>query len=169
MDVCLTRRYKTLLPSKYSVSKLEKALNKHMDHKRYGIKPYHPVSSQHPTINDEIQAKLLTGCVILKRDVKEFTETGVIFDGEEEATPVDIIVFATGYQVKFPFLSDDILRVGKNNKVFLYKNVFPPQLKHHTLGKLIWFSIFVFNCKTLSRNSVKKYCNKRKLILFLVI
>lgn len=135
MDVTLIRRYKTLLPHKYSTKKLEKYLNQRMDHKRFGIRPYHPVSSQHPTINDELQSKLLTGKVSVKRDVKEFRETSVIFDGDEEPTPIDVVVFATGYQVKFPFLSDDILRVGKNNKVCLYKNVFPPQLKHHTLGK----------------------------------
>lgn len=134
-DVCMTRRYKTLLPSKYVIKNMEKTLNERMDHKRYGIRPYHPVTSQHPTINDELHAKLLTGRVCVKRDVKEFTETGVLFDGEEETTPIDVVIFATGYNVKFPFLSDDILRVGKNNKVFLYKNVFPPQLKHHTLGK----------------------------------
>ncbi|XP_054708852.1 flavin-containing monooxygenase 5-like [Uloborus diversus] len=133
-DVCNNRRYKTLLPSKYTMNKLEKFLNKRMDHERFGIKPYHSVSSQHPTINDELHAKLLNGRVIVRRDVKEFSETGVIFDGEEESTPIDVVFLATGYQVKFPFLSDDILRVGKNNKVLLYKNMFPPQLKHHTLA-----------------------------------
>ncbi|XP_035207130.1 flavin-containing monooxygenase 5-like isoform X1 [Stegodyphus dumicola] len=134
MDICLYRRYKVLMPANYFAKDIEKTLTEKMDHKRFGIKPYHPVTSQHPTINDEIQAKLLTGMVTVKRDIKEFSETGVIFVDEEETTPIDVVIFATGYQVKFPFLSDDILRVGKNNKVFLYKNVFPPQLKHHTLG-----------------------------------
>lgn len=138
MDVCWTRRYKTLLPNKYTSKKLEKTINKRMDHKLFGIKPYHPVSSQHPSINDDIQAKLLTGSITVKRDVKEFTETAVLFDGDEEPTPIDTVVLATGYKFKFPFLSDDILRVGKNNKVHLYKSVFPPQLKHHTLGKFFF-------------------------------
>lgn len=127
-----------LLPGKYVCNKLEKQLNKKMDHKRYGIKPYHPAVSQHPTINDEIQSKILVGTVAVKKDIKEFTENGVIFDGEEVATNVDVVIFATGFQFKFPFLTDDILRVGKNNKVQLYKNVFPPQLKHHTLGMIFF-------------------------------
>ncbi|GIY63242.1 flavin-containing monooxygenase 5 [Caerostris extrusa] len=135
MDVSLHRRYNvTVLPSSYMEKKLEKSLNKKMDHKKFGIKPYHPVTSQTPTVSDEIQYKLLTGAVTAKKDVKEFSQNGVLFDGEEEITPIDVVIFATGFYIKFPFLTDDILRVGKNNKVLLYKNMFPPQLKHHTLA-----------------------------------
>ncbi|GFQ67662.1 dimethylaniline monooxygenase 5, partial [Trichonephila clavata] len=134
LDISLSRRYKTLLPSSYVAKKLEKTLNKTMDHKRFGIKPYHSVASQHPTVNDEIQYKLLGGSIIPKKDVKEFSQNGVLFDGDEEMTPIDVVIFATGFSVKFPFLTDDILRVGKNNKVQLYKNMFPPQLKYHTLA-----------------------------------
>lgn len=154
MDVSLIRRYKTLLPSKYMLKNLERTLNNRMDHKRFGIRPYHAATSQHPTINDELHAKLLLGRVTIKRDVKSFSTVGVVFEGEEEDTPIDDVVFATGYQVKFPFLSDDILRVGKNNKVFLYKNVFPPQLKHHTLAVIgliqptgSFFPIFEIQCR----------------------
>ncbi|XP_055930613.1 flavin-containing monooxygenase 5-like [Argiope bruennichi] len=134
MDVSLTRRSNMVLPASYFAKKVEKTLNKKMDHKRFGIKPYHPVTSQHPTINDEIQYKLLTGAVTAKKDVKEFFQNGVLFDGEEETTDIDAVVFATGFCIKFPFLTDDILRVGKNNKVLLYKNMFPPQLKNHSLA-----------------------------------
>ncbi|GIY63238.1 flavin-containing monooxygenase 5 [Caerostris extrusa] len=142
MDVSLHRRYNvTVLPSSYMEKKLEKSLNKKMDHKKFGIKPYHPVTSQTPTVSDEIQYKLLTGAVTAKKDVKEFSQNGVLFDGEEEITPIDVVIFATGFYIKFPFLTDDILRVGKNNKVLLYKNMFPPQLKHHTLGNVIIASI----------------------------
>ncbi|GFX88370.1 dimethylaniline monooxygenase 5 [Trichonephila clavipes] len=124
-----------------------------MDHKRFGIKPYHSVASQHPTVNDEIQYKLLGGSIIPKKDVKEFSQNGVLFDGDEEMTPIDVVVFATGFSVKFPFLTDDILRVRKNNKVQLYKNMFPPQLKYHTLGHLkhlleIRFASCLFNNMT---------------------
>lgn len=48
---------------------------------------------------------------------------------------MDVVVLATGYKVKFPFLSDDIVRV-EDNKVQLYKFIFPPHLPHATLAVL---------------------------------
>ncbi|GFU71390.1 dimethylaniline monooxygenase [Trichonephila clavipes] len=57
--------------------------------------PYHSVASQHPTVNDETQYKLLGGSIIPKKDVKEFSQNGVLFDGDEEMTPIDVVVFAT--------------------------------------------------------------------------
>lgn len=132
-DILLHRRSNALYPKSYLNWKLEKVLNSRMDHARFGIRPYHEISSQHPTINDDLHARILTGLVTIKKDVKEFAENGVLFDGDAHITPVDAVIFATGFNIKLPFISEDILRVSKN-KVFLYKNVFPPQLQHPSLG-----------------------------------
>ncbi|PRD20354.1 UNVERIFIED_CONTAM: Fmo5 [Trichonephila clavipes] len=52
-----------------------------------------------------------------------------------EETEVDAVILATGYKVKFPFISDDILPVV-DNKVRLYKFIYPPDLPHPTLAIL---------------------------------
>ncbi|KAL3248248.1 hypothetical protein MRX96_056655 [Rhipicephalus microplus] len=67
-------------------------------------------------------------------DVEEFTETGVIFKGEEGyEEKLDVVILATGYLATFPFLDQEVHKTEKN-KVCLYKYVFPPHLPHPTLA-----------------------------------
>lgn len=42
-------------------------------------------------------------------------------------------VFATGYKFAFPFLASHVVSVSEN-KVALYKYVFPPEMDRHTLA-----------------------------------
>ncbi|KAL1427554.1 hypothetical protein MTO96_017256 [Rhipicephalus appendiculatus] len=55
------------------------------------------------------------------------------FFDHEAATPLDDVILATGYQIKFPFLPKEVVSV-EENQVQLYKYVFPPQLKHPESG-----------------------------------
>ncbi|KAG8192479.1 hypothetical protein JTE90_018006 [Oedothorax gibbosus] len=114
---------------------VERELNKRFDHKAYGLKPKHRVQSQHPTVNDALPNKLLSGTVILREDIKSFTENGVIFQNDEKPVDIDAVVFATGYKLHFPYVSEDIIQV-KDNKVQLYKYMFPPHLPHPSLAAI---------------------------------
>ncbi|KAG0443888.1 hypothetical protein HPB47_014415, partial [Ixodes persulcatus] len=49
-------------------------------------------------------------------------------------TKLDDVILATGYQFKFPMLSEDVMPPVVDNEVQLYKYVFPPGLKHPTLA-----------------------------------
>ena len=61
-------------------------------------------------VNDSLPNAILSGMVVVKGNVKEFTETGVIFeDGSSE--DVDVVIFATGYTFTFPFLDDSVIKV----------------------------------------------------------
>lgn len=53
----------------------------------------------------------------------------------QKETEVDAVILATGYRIKFSFLSDDVLKVV-DNKVQLYKFIYPPELPHPTLAIL---------------------------------
>ncbi|GBN64445.1 Dimethylaniline monooxygenase [N-oxide-forming] 5 [Araneus ventricosus] len=110
----------------------ELAVNLRFDHSLYSLKPKHRIWSQHATVSDSLPIKLLSGAVVVRKNIAEFVENGVIFDEEEKVTECDSVVFATGYKIKFPFL-DERLTVVKNNEVHLYKYIFPPHLKHPTL------------------------------------
>lgn len=114
----------------------ERQLNARFDHVLYNIKPKHHVTGQHVMINDALPNKLLSGMIMVKRNVKKFTPDGVIFEGENEETKIDIVVLATGYLINFPFLEDGILDMDpkKNAIKNLYKYVFPANLKHPTLA-----------------------------------
>ena len=99
------------------------------DHELFGLRPAHPYTTQHPTINDALPNMILSGRVQVKKNIKEFTEKGVIFEGTSTEVPVDVVVLATGYQMSLPFLDQSIISHSQNN-VTLFKNMFNPKLSH---------------------------------------
>ncbi|XP_006900388.1 PREDICTED: dimethylaniline monooxygenase [N-oxide-forming] 5 [Elephantulus edwardii] len=111
---------------------LERKMNQRFDHALFGLKPKHRALSQHPTVNDDLPNRIISGSVKIKGNVKEFTETAAIFEDGSREDDIDAVIFATGYSFAFPFL-DDCVKVVKN-KVSLYKKVFPPNLEKPTLA-----------------------------------
>lgn len=111
---------------------MEKQMNERFNHEMFGLKPKHRALSQHPTVNDELPNRIISGLVKVKGNVKEFTETAAIFEDGSRENDIDVVIFATGYSFAFPFL-DDSVKVVKN-KVSLYKKVFPPNLEKPTLA-----------------------------------
>lgn len=77
----------------------------------------------------------MTGRVRICTQIERFTPNGVIFAGTGEHEQVDAVVFATGYQFKFPFLPESVVKVEEGNRINLFKYMFPPHLPHpHTLA-----------------------------------
>lgn len=108
---------------------MESLLNFYLDHEKYGIKPKHRYTNQHPSICDELAHWVISGRVLIRSNVKEFTGNGVTFEGSDEAIECDSVVLGTGYDLGFPFLDESIIDVV-DNRVELYKNVFNPRLDH---------------------------------------
>lgn len=91
----------------------------------YGIpKPTHRVLQEHPTISADLLNILGHGDAQVKPTIKELRGNKVLFadDTEEE---IDIIVYATGYNMTFPFLDKGVLN-PVDNQVELYRNVIHP-------------------------------------------
>lgn len=122
-----------VLPRSLSDAYFEGIANAFFSHEAYGLKPKHRYSSQHATINDDLPNLILSGKVLVKKNIAAFVEDGVLFDGDDLVTPVDDVILGTGYQIKFPFLPKDVVSVVDNH-VQLYKYVFPPQLRHPSLA-----------------------------------
>lgn len=115
-------------------SYVERYLDSKFNHEIFNLRPKHRYFAQHLAINDHLPNKIASGTVIVKGDIERFEEKGVVFKGEEEnVTKIDSVVLATGYKIKFPFLSDKIINTT-NNKAELYKLIFPPHLKHPSLA-----------------------------------
>ncbi|XP_063796100.1 flavin-containing monooxygenase 5-like [Pseudophryne corroboree] len=112
---------------------LEHKVNSRVDHDNFGLKPQHRFLSQHPTISDDLPNRIIAGKVLMKTNIKQFTETDVIFEDGTVEKDIDVVIFATGYRVSFPFFDESILKV-ENNEMSLYKMVFPPHLEKHTLA-----------------------------------
>nr|XP_030135600.3 flavin-containing monooxygenase 5 isoform X1 [Taeniopygia guttata] len=135
IDTILNTRLKTflqgLLGSSVACDYMEKKLNARFDHSHYGLKPKHRVFHQHPTVNDDLPNRIISGRVQVKPNIQEFTETSAIFeDGTRE--DIDAVVFATGYSFSFPFLEGCVKVV--ENQIPLYKYMFPPDLEKPTLA-----------------------------------
>ena len=90
---------------------------------QFGLpKPDHRFYQNHPTISNEIHARLGSGDLLPKPAMRALHGDEVEFeDGSRER--VDAIVYCTGYNIRFPFFSTDIIE-PKNNQVALYKRIF---------------------------------------------
>ncbi|KAI9547806.1 hypothetical protein NQZ68_015072 [Dissostichus eleginoides] len=89
--------------------------------------------SQHPTVNDELPNRILSGTVQVKPNICRLQGSSVEFDDGSVVEDVDLVVFATGYRFSFPFLASHVTSVS-GNKASLYKYVFPPELERPTLA-----------------------------------
>ena len=96
------------------------------------IFPAYRALEAHPTINDELPYRIMVGSVQIRPNVQSFTDSAVVFE-DGSTQNIDAVIFATGYNYRYQFLSDDVLKI-EQNRLDLYKYVFPPQLHHATLG-----------------------------------
>ncbi|CAN8026540.1 unnamed protein product, partial [Ixodes persulcatus] len=124
---------KRLLPTCMNFEKPEARFNNYFSHEAYGLRPKNCVNSQRISMSDVLPSLILSGIVILKRNVVEFAEDGVLFENDKEVTKIHAVIMATGYKIKFPMLSEDVMPVV-DKQVHLYKHVFPFCLEHPTLA-----------------------------------
>jgi hypothetical protein len=95
--------------------------------KDYGLpKPTHRVLQEHPTISADLLNVLGHGDVTVKPNIRELCGTKVRFEDDSEEA-VDAIIYATGYDITFPFLETAIIN-AEGNQVNLYRNVVHPEL-----------------------------------------
>lgn len=76
----------------------------------------------HPIVGDKVYHYYADGDIIAKPDIREFKDHQVIFKDNTKET-IDIVVFATGYKVVFPFIDHNILELKTDQSVpdlFLY-------------------------------------------------
>ncbi|NWS79001.1 FMO5 monooxygenase, partial [Crotophaga sulcirostris] len=120
-----------VLPKDASSYVAERKVNARLNHTLYGLQPEHRIFDQHPTVNDDLPNRIISGRVLVKPNIQKFTETSAIFDdGTKE--DIDVVVFATGYSFSFPFLEDYVKVV--ENQIPLYKFMFPPEMEKPTLA-----------------------------------
>ncbi|XP_054646448.1 flavin-containing monooxygenase 5-like [Dunckerocampus dactyliophorus] len=121
-----------LFPS-WSSRMVEKKVNSVFDHELYGLKPPHGIFSQNAVVSDDLPARIISGRVQVKPNVKEFRGSALVFADGSAIDQVDVVVFATGYNYSFPFLPP-ALQEKSGYRLCLYKHVFPARLSKPTLA-----------------------------------
>ncbi len=95
------------------------------DPTKYGLPaPNHKLFEAHPTQSVELPLRLGSGDVHPKPNVSRLDGTTVYFeDGTHD--DFDVIVYATGYNITFPFFDSDVIS-APGNHIRLYKRMFKP-------------------------------------------
>jgi cation diffusion facilitator CzcD-associated flavoprotein CzcO len=86
--------------------------------------PNHKFLDAHPTVSSELLGRLGAGDAVAKGDVSELMGDRVRF-ADESVEPVDAIIYATGYNVSFPFF-DPAFISAPENQLPLYKRMLKP-------------------------------------------
>jgi cation diffusion facilitator CzcD-associated flavoprotein CzcO len=93
----------------------------------YGLpKPNHKFMEAHPTQSVELPLRLGSGDVVPKPDITRLDGHTVHFE-DETSTDVDVIVYATGYNITFPFFDESFVS-APGNVIRLFKRMFKPGL-----------------------------------------
>lgn len=93
---------------------------------KYGLPaPDHRLGEAHPTISSRILDRLAHGAVIPRPNIARF-DGGVVHFVDGSREEADAVIFATGYNVTFPFFERSFVE-AKDNDLPLYKRVFHPE------------------------------------------
>ncbi|XP_023566026.1 dimethylaniline monooxygenase [N-oxide-forming] 2 [Octodon degus] len=136
-DMVFHTRFKSMLrnilPPIVRKWMMEQQLNRWFNHANYSLEPKNKYLMKEPILNDDLPSRILYGAVKVKSRVTELTETSAIFEDGTAEEDIDVIVFATGYKLSFPFLEEPVVKQG-HNMVSLYKYMFLPHLEKSTLA-----------------------------------
>jgi hypothetical protein len=91
----------------------------------YGLRePNHKFFEAHPTQSVELPLRLGSGDILPKPNVSRLDGTTVHFE-DGTSDEFDIIVYATGYNITFPFFDRDFLSAPENH-LPLFKRIYKP-------------------------------------------
>jgi thioredoxin reductase len=97
----------------------------------YGLpEPNHKFFEAHPTQSVELPLRLGSGDVVPKPNVARLDGSTVHFE-DGTSDDFDVIVYATGYNITFPFFDPDFLS-APDNHLPLYKRMYKPGIEDLT-------------------------------------
>jgi hypothetical protein len=86
--------------------------------------PNHNFLEAHPTVSSELLLRLGSGDAVAKPNVAELEGDRIRFE-DDSVEEIDVIVYATGYRITFPFFDPEFLSAPEN-RLPLYKRIFVP-------------------------------------------
>ncbi len=93
------------------------------DMETYGLpKPDHEVLEAHPSVSGEFLTRAGCGDIKMKPAIKALEGKRVRF-ADDSVEDVDAIIYATGYNISFPFFVENTLKPDGENRFPLYKRM----------------------------------------------
>ena len=125
----------------------------------YGLqKPDHDILQSHATVNSELLYFIKHGKISPKMNISSFQENTVEFEnGIKE--DYDIVLFATGYKISFPFFSNNHIDY-ENNDIDLYNFCFHPSFKNLMFVGLLQPLGCIWPLSDLQSQQIVKYLKK---------
>lgn len=96
-------------------------------------KPDHRLGGAHPTVSSDLLPMLKAGRVLPRPNIRAFHGESVEFtDGTRERA--DAVVYATGYQVSFPFFDPAFVSAPENELALFFRTLHPQHEKLFFIG-----------------------------------
>jgi hypothetical protein len=93
----------------------------------HGLPPAnHKLFEAHPTVSVELPLRLGSGDVVPKPNIARLEGDTVHFE-DRTSGEFDVIIYATGYNITFPFFDPEFIS-AEDNQIRLYKRMFKPEL-----------------------------------------
>ena len=106
-------------------SKIKRSVGRMED---YGLpKPDHEPLEAHPSVSGEFLTRAGCGDIKFKPNIKRLEGAKVRFE-DDSVEAVDVIVFATGYKISFPFFKQAELLPDENHRFPLFKRMMKPEI-----------------------------------------
>jgi cation diffusion facilitator CzcD-associated flavoprotein CzcO len=87
--------------------------------------PDYHIDQAHPTMSDDIPRLSAHGRIKIRPEIERFDGRRVVFkDGTSEE--IDTVIFATGYQIEFPFIDNDLINDASGRPNF-FAHAFHPE------------------------------------------
>jgi cation diffusion facilitator CzcD-associated flavoprotein CzcO len=115
------------MPRRLGLKVVRALVRKHLGRMEdYGLpKPDHQPLEAHPSVSGEFLTRAGCGDITFKPAIKALEGRQVRF-ADDSVEAVDVIVFATGYKISFPFLDDPALVPDADHRLPLFKRMMKP-------------------------------------------
>ncbi|XP_070582149.1 dimethylaniline monooxygenase [N-oxide-forming] 2-like [Ptychodera flava] len=133
LDQLANKRFNHMIPDSLRQFIVEKLVQSKIDHEKLGLKSSRRMFSGSVMVNDDIHNRIFCGSLKCKPEIQSFSKHGVKFVDGSEVNDLDAVVFATGYNIEFPFIDGSIL-ADNFKDLELYFHIFPPRLEKNTLA-----------------------------------
>ncbi len=125
----------------------------------YGLqKPDHDILQSHATVNSELLYFIKHGKISPKTNIKSFSGYSVLFN-DESKNDYDIVLFATGYKISFPFFNDSHIDYEQKD-IDLYNFCFHPKFKNLMFVGLLQPLGCIWPLSDLQSQQIVKYLKK---------